>query len=287
MTSPENRVVSFSTDHKNHPAPYNGALQKEQNILGKKIAEARNAAQISQRELSEKFLGHSIKVSAAAISKWEKGDSMPNPYQLFALCYILKIDNMLDYFTGGIPEACDYTPELNQQGLNLLHLFKDALISSGQYAPKSRRAVSSPEPEIPMRIFDKPAAAGPGNSFLDGSYQMINVPANSIPEGAEFGVRVSGISMLPRYVDKQIVWVEKCTEWYNGEIGIFYYNDNAYIKKYVVEQPTAEESKDYIDEATGRITPKITLLSLNRECSDLDVEIKFGNNFYIIGRVLN
>lgn len=39
MTSPENRVVSFSTDHKNHPAPYNGALQKEQNILGKKIAE--------------------------------------------------------------------------------------------------------------------------------------------------------------------------------------------------------------------------------------------------------
>lgn len=65
------------------------------------------------------------------------------------------------------------------------------------------------------------------------------------------------------------------------------YNDNAYIKKYVVEQPTAEEAANYVNETTGRILPKVTLYSLNRDCADLDVEVKPGNNFYIVGRVLN
>ncbi|NCC43068.1 MAG: helix-turn-helix domain-containing protein [Clostridia bacterium] len=266
---------------------YDGSAQKEQNILGTKITEARKSAKLSQKELSEQLAEYKISVSAGAISKWEKGDSMPNPYQLFALCYCLHISDVLNYFTGFTPEASDFTPDLSQKGLNLLQLFKEALVSSGQYSPRSRRdTFSEAEPEVDMKIFLEPAAAGPGSLVTDGEYSVVRYPVSAVPDGAEFGIRVSGQSMLPRYVDSQIAWVEQSPELYNGDIGVFYYDGNAYIKKYKVEQPKADEIADYIDEE-GRVIPKVTLFSLNRDCADLDVTVKPGHQFYIVGRVLN
>lgn len=283
------KLVSFNKmnpSDKESNAAFNGESLKEQNIIGKKIAEARKAMKISQKELSDLLLQCNMKVTAATISKWEKGDVVPNAYQLLAACCALKIDDMYAYFTGLIPESSDYSSELSQQGLNLLQLFKSALVSSGQYAPKSRRAHLEPEAEIEKPVYDEPAAAGPGTSDILGTYEMISFPISTIPEDAEFGVRVSGISMLPRYVDRQIVWVERCAEIYNGEVGVFFYDDKAYIKKYIEEMPTKDEIDDYID-ANGCIHPKITLYSLNRDCADLDVHVKLGHQFSIVGRVLN
>ena len=37
--------------------------------------------------------------------------------------------------------------------------------------------------------------------------------------------------MMPRYLDKQIVWIQKTEELNDGEIGIFFYNGNAFCKK--------------------------------------------------------
>jgi transcriptional regulator with XRE-family HTH domain len=265
---------------------FDGEALKEYNIIGKKIAEARKALNFSQKELSDRMLACGMKAAPGAISKWEKGDTIPNAYQLLALCHCLKIQNPFEYFTGLLPESIEYSPELNQQGLNILQLFKGVLISSGQYAPKSRRYALEPEAEIEKPVYDEPAAAGPGTSDVIGSYEMISFPISSIPEDAEFGIRVSGISMLPRYVDRQIAWVEKCDKLYNGEIGVFFYDEKAYIKKYVEEMPAKDEIDEYIA-SNGCIQPKITLYSLNRDCADLDVHVKLGHQFSIVGRVLN
>ncbi len=295
MTQKSTKPISEITDSRNKKdfslsdssISYDGTKLKEENMFGRKLAEARMTAKISQKKLSERLSDCHIFVSAGAISKWEHGDAMPNPYQLFALCYILKIQDVPAYFTGSVPETYDYAPDLDQKGLNLLQVIKEALVSSGQYAPRSRRAADfESEPEISMKVFDEPAAAGPGNPITSGTYEMVNYPAGAVPDATEFGIRVSGISMLPRYADNQIVWVEQCPELYNGEIGVFYYDDNAYIKKYVVEDPNADEADDYIDDS-GRIVPKITLMSLNRDCAGLDVKVKAGHSFYIVGRVLN
>lgn len=280
---PFNRMNQPNQESK---ASFDGEALKEQNIIGKKIAEARKAMKISQKELSDLLLQCNMKVTPATISKWEKGDVVPNAYQLLAACSALKINDMYSYFTGLIPESSDYSSELSQQGLNLLQLFKSALVSSGQYSPKSRRAHLEPEAEIEKPVYDEPAAAGPGTPDVLGTYEMISFPISTVPEEAEFGIRVSGVSMLPRYVDRQIVWVERCSEIYNGEVGVFFYDDKAYIKKYVEEMPTKDEINEYIDEA-GIIHPKITLYSLNRECADLDVQVKLGHQFSLVGRVLN
>lgn len=265
---------------------FNGEALKENNLIGKKITEARKARNLSQKELSDLMFACNVKATSGSISKWEKGDTIPNAYQLLAVCHCLQIEEPFSYFTGLLPESCDFSPDLNQQGLNLLQLFKDVLVSSGQYTPKSRRSFFEPEAEIERPVYDEPAAAGPGTSDVLGTYEMLSFPASAIPEDAEFGIRVSGVSMYPRYVDQQIVWVEKCDTLYNGQIGVFFYDDKAYIKKYVEEMPTKHEIDDYID-AEGCVHPKITLYSLNRDCAHLDVQVKLGHPFTIVGRVLN
>lgn len=265
---------------------FNGELLREDNMIGKKITEARKKLNLNQKELADLLVSCNVKSTSGSLSKWEKGDAVPNGYQLLALCHCLKIENPYTYFSGLIPESIDFSPELNQQGLNLLQLFKNALVSSGQYNPKSRNTYFESESEVEKPVFDEPAAAGPGTSDILGTYEMISFPASSIPDRAEFGIRVSGISMYPRYVDQQIVWVEKCTELYNGEVGVFFYDEKAYIKKYVEQMPTKDELDDYID-SNGCVHPKIILYSLNRDCADLDVVVKLEHPFTIIGRVLN
>lgn len=268
--------------------PFDADSMKNSNVLGKKITEARKQMKISQKVLSEMFLDYNITVSSGAISKWEKGDALPNPYQLLALCQILGIKDALRYFTGKTPEADDYSPELSQKGLNLLQLFKETLIASGNYQPKSRRAEkpASPRRPILVKVFTTPAAAGSG-SFLDSEdYDMIEFDPANVPEDTDFGIRVTGDSMLPRYVPGQVVFVEQCQELYNGEIGVFVYDDNAYIKQYCESAPSDEDIEDYTS-SEGYVSPKIDLVSLNRDRADCDVDVRPENRLFIVGRVLN
>ena len=130
----------------------------------------------------------------------------------------------------------------------------------------------------------RPAAAGPG-SFLDsGAYETLSFPASSIPEGTDFGVRVSGVSMEPDYVSGQIVWVEQCSELSEGEVGVFVYDGNAYLKRYQPGTPAEDEREAYTD-SEGFVYPKITLASINPACAD--VQVRPDLEFRIIGRVLS
>ena len=54
-----------------------------------------------------------------------------------------------------------------------------------------------------------------------------------VPDGANFGVRVAGDSMEPRFHDGQTVWVSQQLSLMTGEIGIFLYDGCAYLKQLV------------------------------------------------------
>ena len=136
-----------STSHHN-AGVFDTEYLRNQNLIGKKIAEARKVTGLSQKELSSRLVEYGINISSGSISKWEKGDALPNPYQLLAICHILRINEFLQYFTGSTPEPQDYTSELNQKGLNLLQMFKETLIASGKYAPHSRRGFTEPKPQM-------------------------------------------------------------------------------------------------------------------------------------------
>jgi transcriptional regulator with XRE-family HTH domain len=67
----------------------------ETKMIGNKIAEARKQLNISQAQLAEKLF-----ISAQAVGKWERGESMPDITTLIRLAGILGVD--LNYFSKSI-----------------------------------------------------------------------------------------------------------------------------------------------------------------------------------------
>ena len=62
------------------------------------------------------------------------------------------------------------------------------------------------------------------------SYEMQPV-GPEVPEEANFGVRVAGDSMEPRFHSGQTVWVHQQPTLDPGEIGVFLYDGSAYLKQ--------------------------------------------------------
>ncbi|MCL2513142.1 MAG: XRE family transcriptional regulator [Oscillospiraceae bacterium] len=82
----------------------------------------------------------------------------------------------------------------------------------------------------PLRLYDIPVSAGSGNFLDGGGYEMIEVDG-IVPDSADYAVKVSGDSMTPRFVDRQIIFVHEQPSLDEGEIGIFCLNNEAYLKK--------------------------------------------------------
>lgn len=81
-----------------------------------------------------------------------------------------------------------------------------------------------------------------------------------------FGIRISGDSMEPQFINGQIVWVHQQESLSTGEIGIFYLNGNAYCKK-------------LIDDADG-----LFLVSLNTKYEPIPVTETAS--FKVFGKVV-
>ena len=182
----------------NHNYPkYNAAGERERNAVGAKIAEARNAKNWNLGKLTEGLKACGVNLTKAAVNKWETGETVPNIYQFLAVTALLGMDDRL----GSYRE--DASQELNQEGLRKLEEYRRDLVSSGNYRPAEK-----PKPVIQFReiaVAYMPAAAGTGN-WLDDTeaYEMVSVPAQEIPKGAELGIRISGDSMEPVFHDGQI-----------------------------------------------------------------------------------
>ena len=116
-----------------------------------------------------------------------------------------------------------------------------------------------------IRLFDIPASAGTG-SFLDGENYSILEVGEEVPAEADFGIRISGDSMEPQFINGQIVWVHQQETLSTGEIGIFYFDGNAYCKKLK-------------DDEDG-----LFLLSLNTRYEP--IPIKETSSFKVFGKVV-
>ena len=65
---------------------YDAEKARERNEIGARLTEARRALRMTQGELAAALGLRGVRVQTAAVSKWEKGDSVPNAYQLAAAC---------------------------------------------------------------------------------------------------------------------------------------------------------------------------------------------------------
>ena len=232
------------------------------NSLGKIIAKNRKRNKLKQQDLAEALSKYNIKIKKSAICSWEKDISQPNASQIFAVCQVLGITDIYTEFIGTNPD--DPMAELNNKGREKALDYIRLLILSGEYKKQASMPIAFPV-ERCLNVYDLPVSAGTG-TFLDGDQYETMTVGSEVPETANFGVRVSGDSMLPRFLNTQIVWVEKTPDLSHGEYGIFYLNGNAFIKK-------LQNNKD-----------GLALISLNTKYKP--IVIHESDDFRIFGRVV-
>lgn len=254
---------------------YNAEAEKAANVIGNRIAEARKRAGMSLVAFSEFLKSYGVSVQDAALSKWETGRSIPNAYQLMAICCALGLEDEPQYFIGSSPRP------LNEAGLQKLADYKADLIATGKYKPQAKTRPSIRYREMP--VSELPVSAGTGAFLDEGSFVMKRIPEDSIPDGAEFGIYISGNSMEPVYHDGQLIWVQKCAELCVGQVGVFVYDGDGYIKVYDEQEPDEDVAENFTD-SSGQVHAQPVLVSYN-EAYPPRVVSPFVS-FQIVGRVL-
>ena len=254
-------------------SPYNAEAEKNKNVIGLRIAEARKKSGMSLVAFSRCLKDYGVSVGDGGLSKWETGSSIPNAYQLMAVCVALGIENESHYFMSS------YQPPLNDEGIQKVADYKADLIATGKYKPEKKPKIKYVE----KPVSSLPVSAGTGAFLDEGNFEMLRFPESSVPDGAEFGVRVSGDSMEPVYHDGQIVWVQQCSELDIGDVGIFIYDGEGFLKAYDEQEPDEDVEEDFMDSA-GNIRPQPVLISYNEDYEPR--VISPYTSFQIVGRVL-
>jgi len=228
--------------------------------IGNTLAELRRAKKFMQKDVAAKLSAYGFSVSAKTIYNWEKGLAQPSIPVFLALCDILGVDDVLWQFAG--IHKGPYAG-LNQAGRQKAREFIDLLFYIDMYRD------DPDESDVTLRLlrlYDIPVSAGTGN-FLDNSgYEMIEAPGY-VPAAANFALRVSGDSMEPLFQDGQVIWVKEQEYLNSGDIGIFIYFDDVYLKKIVIDGD------------------KAYLKSLNPEYEDIEIKEDFG--LKTIGKVVS
>jgi Predicted transcriptional regulator len=90
--------------------------------------------------------------------------------------------------------------------------------------------------EFTYNYYDNAVSAGTGQYLTDGIQETITLPVNY---DADFVVPVCGDSMEPIYHDWDYVFVETTYDLYDGDIGVFILDGDAYIKELRIDDEGA------------------------------------------------
>lgn len=253
---------------------YNADEEKEKNTIGRQIEIAREELGLSRADLRYLVGTYGVNLHRDIVRRWEIGETTPTCYQLVALCYALNLENGFEYF-GSLPR------KLNKEGRRKVAEYENDLVASGRYAPEP--FIHEIE-YIDMPLSYLPVSAGTGEFLDEGNYEMISVPKSTVPAGAKFALRVKGDSMEPTYNDGQLVWVQETKELHPGDVGVFFYGDQGYMKSYNLREPD-EELRDNFTDVDGVIHLQPVLISYNKKYDPIFVSPE--TRFEIVGRVLN
>lgn len=120
-----------------------------------------------------------------------------------------------------------------------------------------------------IQLYEIPASAGTGMLITDDvPYEIKQIDLTIAPQArkADFALYVRGDGMEPSYYDGDIIFIKSQPAVDNGQIGIFIYDDESYIKKYSVQEDGAY------------------LVSLNKKYEPIKIDENL--NFKVCGLVL-
>ena len=224
---------------------------------------------------SRQQLAGELGLSLSAISNYETGVSFPKEEVMLRLFDCLETDpNFLfqDSFQGGqdVLSQSERTlleryRGLSPMGRETVRSVVDALCAYRDDLEQSR--VEETPRVIPL--YRSPAAAGYAAPVFGEDFDYLTVD-DSVPQAAEFGVRIQGDSMAPYIADGSVVYVNR-DPMKAGDVGIFCVDGDILCKQY------------YKDPAGV-----VYLFSLNRARADADVVLTAGSGRFLacFGRVI-
>ena len=254
---------------------FNVETAKEQNIFGRRLAEARKQCGLQQRDLLAALRKYGITLQKNAVSNWECGIAIPNVYQARALCLALDMD-LIGIENEKQNEESFLLP-LNAKGVQKVKEYASDLIASGNY---TKASLPKHIWKTDVKLYDIPVSAGTGNFIDTSEYEIISLPQNKVPDGTDYALHISGDSMEPLYHDGQYVFIKSVESLEPGEIGIFFYDGNVYIKMLDASEETVE---DEFGEETAE--QSLYLVSLNEKYKPIPIENEAP--FRVLGKVLN
>lgn len=237
------------------------------------LRNARESAGLTQQQIADE-----MGISKSTYCGYEIGKRQPDVDKIKQLAKILHVTGSYLIGIDDSDSENKKAPSVSDEAMEVAKTF-DKLDGHGQGAVKAilnfehaavvaekRQSGTPSRPELKVRkrkdgfveyrVYDQPAAAGLGNYLDDPTYHIEQYPANVVPDGADFGIRISGTSMSPDIPDGCTVFVQSRSAIEPGKIGIFLLNGEAYCKKLMVD----------------RLRGQIRLVSINKEYQDRIIE---------------
>ncbi|MGT2755411.1 XRE family transcriptional regulator [Streptococcus ovis] len=244
-------------------------------FIGLKIKEYRKLKGWTQLEL-----GRKIGMGKNAISNYEKGFRSPKKDTMFDLAnaFDISIDDLFPPIEKSTSPQSQGTPlpAINNKVIYLDRELKEprhsAWINHGERLLEEQETVEYSTDTVSEPIvtyytynyYDQPASAGTGQYLNDVQVEQIELPTKV---NADFVVPIYGDSMEPEYQSGDYVFVKLSVNLSDGDIGVFEYYGDAYIKQLLISKEGA------------------FLHSLNSKYKDIPVDA--DSDFRIIGKVVD
>ena len=199
-------------------------------IFSERLVEARKNANMTQKKLAEL-----LNITPTRLNYWEKGKREPDVLMIKNISKFLKVNP--NYLIGlNTNDNLDYAfsqeeTELIKKYRKLDDIGKELINKSIEIELKRVDTPKVQQKIYHISYYDMPVSAGTGQ-YLDYTNCSVLPLKEEPPANADFVLSVSGDSMEPTFYDGDKVFVEETNTLNIGDIGIFYYDGDVYIKEY-------------------------------------------------------
>ncbi|HEM5360619.1 TPA: helix-turn-helix domain-containing protein [Streptococcus suis] len=201
-------------------------------ILAYNIKEYRKSKKLTQKDLAAL-----LDVAPTAISAWEVGRNKPlmDKIEQMAQIFNIKKSELLGETTPTtapnslIEQISDKVVQLTEPNQKNVLRYSSELLDKQNTVENSKNTVNELQATYhTYNYYDQPASAGTGQYLNDVKVETIELP---IEVDADFVVPIYGDSMEPEYHSGDYIFVKLSVDLSDGDIGVFAYNGDAYIKQ--------------------------------------------------------
>ncbi|HEL2674122.1 XRE family transcriptional regulator [Streptococcus suis] len=201
-------------------------------ILAYNIKEYRKSKKLTQKDLAVL-----LDVAPTAISAWEVGRNKPlmDKIEQMAQIFNIKKSELLGETTPTtapnslIEQISDKVVQLTEPNQKSVLRYSSELLDKQNTVTYSKNTVNELQATYhTYNYYEQPASAGTGQYLNDVQVEQIELPINV---NADFVVPIYGDSMEPEYHSGDYIFVKLSVDLSDGDIGVFAYNGDAYIKQ--------------------------------------------------------